>query len=176
MHRDDCAIGWRIRRKDQDVELNRDQWAVLQAKAEGEALLKASAVKDGEGLWAYVKMHQWFISTTDLGKTNQRVDIMRPPQCKHDWEVAEAVERWEEKYRIIKEEDGDQQLPEKYRMTALKCILVGDIKKHIELREEELKTYDEMRSIIMKWAVNKKIEKDKGHAPMDIGKVDEADE
>ena len=59
-------------------------------------------------------------------------------------------------------------------MTALKCILVGDIKKHIELREEEIKNYDEMRSIIMKWAVNKKIEKDKGHAPMDIGKVEEA--
>ena len=50
-------------------DLNRDLWAILQAKAEGEALLKASAVKDGEGLWSYVKMHQWFMSTTDLGKT-----------------------------------------------------------------------------------------------------------
>ncbi len=135
-------------------------------------MLKASAVKDGEGLWSYVKMHQWFMSTTDLGKTNQRIDIMRPPQCKHDWEVAEAVEKWEEKYRIVKEEDGDQELPEKYRMTALKCILVGYIKKHIELREEDIKTYEEMRAIIMKWAVNEKIEKDKGHAPMDIGKVE----
>ena len=77
-------------------DLNRDLWAILQAKAEGEALLKASAVKDGEGLWSYVKMHQWFMSTTDLGKTNQRIDIMRPLQCKHDWEVAEAVEKWEE--------------------------------------------------------------------------------
>ena len=56
-------------------------------------------------------------------------------------------------------------------MTVLKCILVGDIKKHIELREEDIKTYDELRAIIMKWAVNKKIEKDKGHAPMDIGAV-----
>ena len=56
-------------------------------------------------------------------------------------------------------------------MTALKCILVGDIKKHIELREEDIKTYEELRSIVMKWAVNKKIEKDKGHAPMDIGAV-----
>ena len=33
-------------------DLNRDLWAILQAKAEGEALLKASAVKDGEGLWS----------------------------------------------------------------------------------------------------------------------------
>ena len=51
-------------------DLNRDLWAVLQAKAEGEALQKASVVKDGEGLWAFVKMHQWFMKTTDLGKTN----------------------------------------------------------------------------------------------------------
>ena len=58
----------------------------------------------------------------------------------------------------------------------MKCILIGDIKKHIELREEEIKTYDEMRQIVMKWAINKKIEKDKGHAPMDIGKVEEAQE
>ena len=43
-------------------------WAVLQAKAEGEALQKDSAVKDGEGLWACIKMHQWFMKTTDLGK------------------------------------------------------------------------------------------------------------
>ena len=56
-------------------------------------------------------------------------------------------------------------------MTALKRILVGEIRNHIELREEAIKTYDELRAIIMKWAVNKKIEKDKGHAPMDIGVV-----
>ena len=78
-------------------DLNRDLWALLQAKAKGEALQKASAVKDGEGLWSYVKMHRWFMSTTDLGKTNQRIDIMKPQQCKHDWEVAEAVQKWEEK-------------------------------------------------------------------------------
>ena len=49
-------------------DLTRDLWAILQAKAEGEALLKDSAVKDGEGLWSYVKMHQWFMSTTDWGR------------------------------------------------------------------------------------------------------------
>ena len=58
-------------------------------------------------------------------------------------------------------------------MTALKKILCGDIKKHIELREEDIKSYDELRKIIMNWAVNKKLEKAKQHDPMDIGRVDD---
>ena len=47
-------------------------------------------------------------------------------------------------------------------MTALKCILCGDIKKHIELREDDLKTYEQMREIVMKWAVPTRIEKKEG--------------
>ena len=67
-------------------------------------------------------------------------------------------------------------MPQKYRMTALKCILCGDIKKHIELREDELKTYEQMREIVMKWAVPKRIEKERGHtAPMDVDQADKED-
>ena len=47
-------------------EMNRDLWAILQDKAEGEALDKINAVKDGEGLWAYIHMHNWFHKTNDL--------------------------------------------------------------------------------------------------------------
>ena len=60
-------------------------------------------------------------------------------------------------------------------MTALKCILVGDI-KHIELREDELKTYEQMRAVVMKWAVPKRIEKERGHAPMDIDQADKEEQ
>jgi len=48
-------------------ELNRDLWQVLQDKAEGEALEKINAVKDGEGVWAYVYMHNWLHKTTASG-------------------------------------------------------------------------------------------------------------
>ncbi len=124
--------------------MNKELWAVLQAKADGEALEKVNSVEQGEGLWAFVRMHQWFYKTTDLGKTNQRIEIMKPKQSKHEREVATAVERWEERCRIMKVEDGEE-LPEKYRMTALKCILVGDIKRHVELREDELDKYEALR-------------------------------
>ena len=58
---------------------------------------------------AYVRLHQWFNRTTELGKTNRIIDIMRPDACKHDYEIANAIEKWEERYRRIMEEDGAEQ-------------------------------------------------------------------
>ena len=123
-------------------------------------------------MWAYIRIHHWFSRTTDQGKNARRLAIMDPPQCKHDHEIPQAIEEWEERYRILKDEDKESELPESWRMTALKKILCGDIRKHIELREEEIKSYDELRKIIMNWAVNKKLEKSK-HDPMDIGAVND---
>ena len=58
-------------------------------------------------------------------------------------------------------------------MSALKQLLCGDIRKHIDLKEQELKTYAEMRSAFMTWAVNKRLEKerDNGVQDMDCGRV-----
>ena len=40
-------------------ELDRDMWAVLCAKTEGEAEEKVDACNQGEGLWAYMRLHKW---------------------------------------------------------------------------------------------------------------------
>ena len=65
---------------------------------------------------------------------------MKPDQCKHEWEVASAVEAWEEQMRLLEEEDKRMGLrvdwPDIYKMTAIKCILLGNIKKDVELREQ----------------------------------------
>ena len=107
------------------------------------------------------------------GQTNNRLRIVQPMLPKHDHEVASAVERWEEKYRMLMEEDGEDELPEKYKMSALKQLLCGDIKKHIDLKEQDLRTYSEMRSAIMTWAVNKRSEKEResGKDDMDVGRI-----
>ena len=41
---------------------------------------------------------------------------------------------------MLLEEDGEDELPEKYKMSALKQLLCGDIRKHIDLKEQELRT------------------------------------
>ena len=76
------------------VELNRDLCAVLVDKCEGEAIHKTNSAGQGEGLWGYIRVHQWFNKTTELGKINRVIDIMRPEACKHEHEIAAAIEKW----------------------------------------------------------------------------------
>ena len=58
-------------------------------------------------------------------------------------------------------------------MSALKQLPWGDIRKHIDLKEQELRTDAEMRKAVMTWAVNKRLEKERenGVQDMDCGHV-----
>ena len=95
------------------TELSRDLWSILLSKCEGEAWMKINSVRDGEGLWAYIKLHQWFTKTTLQGHvTKNRLRIMQPVAAKHDHDIAGAVEKWEERYRMLLGEDGGDELPE----------------------------------------------------------------
>ena len=47
---------------------NRDLWGILVDKCDGEAIRKVNAADQGEGMWAFVRLHQWFNTTTELGK------------------------------------------------------------------------------------------------------------
>ena len=80
--------------------LNRELWAVLKAKAKykSDADDKVKSVKQGEGLWAYVRVHGWFNQTTEQGMINRRMGIMNPDPVKNDWELSTAIQKWEEKY------------------------------------------------------------------------------
>ena len=150
---------------------------MINAKAvdKSEAMSKIKAVHQGEGLWAYVRSHQWFSKTTDQGKNNRRMLVMNPEPCKYDHEIAAAVEEWEERYRILKEEDKESELSESWRMTSLKRLLCGDIKIHVEL-QEDFKSYEELRTTIMRWATNKTLEKDRQKSdPMDCNNVNKGE-
>ena len=86
---------------------------------------------------------------------------MNPVRCNHEHETSAAIERWEEIYRVLKEEDRELELPDSWKMTALQSILCGEIPKSVEYREKDFKTYDELRSTVMRWAINKKIENER---------------
>ena len=97
---------------------------------------------------------------------------MTPAKCTHEHEISAAVERWEEQYRTLCEDDRESTLPDSYKMTALKMILCGEIAKSVEYREKEFKTYEELRAVVMKWAINQKIQNESTHNdPMDVGHV-----
>ena len=93
-------------------ELNRDLWSILSAKAEGEAEEKMEGCRQGEGMWAYLRIHLWFTRTTAQGRSVRRAGIMNPARCKQEHEISAAIERWEGRYRILKEDDGELELPD----------------------------------------------------------------
>ena len=64
--------------KEEFYDMNRDLWALLVDKAKGEAWNKLNAAGDGEGMWGYVRIHQWFSKTTQQGKVVNRVKVMQP--------------------------------------------------------------------------------------------------
>ena len=77
--------------------INADMWAILSAKAEGEAEEKSESCTQGKGLWAYLRIHSWFSRTTNQGRSMRRTAIMHPPKCTHEHEISAAIERWEER-------------------------------------------------------------------------------
>ena len=38
---------------------------------------------------------------------NTRTNIVRPDPATHEWEVAGAIERWEERYRAFKAKENE---------------------------------------------------------------------
>ena len=76
--------------------LNVDMWAILSAKAEGQAEEKLESCTQGKGLWAYIRIHSWFTRTTDQGQSMRRAAVMQPPKCTHEHEISAAIARWEE--------------------------------------------------------------------------------
>ena len=100
---------------------------------------------------------------------------MNPPRCKHEHEISGAIERWEERYRMVQKDDKELELPGSWKMSALHGILRGEIQKNVEYREKEFRTYEELRSTVMKWAINKKIERERSTRgdPMDTNQAEE---
>ena len=104
--------------------LNEDLWAIQVAKTDkSEVADKLKGVREGEGLWAYVRTHKWFNQTTEQGMVSKKVNIMNPDLVEHDWEVVAAIEGWEKKCRAMMETEGEEELPEKYKMASIRLML-----------------------------------------------------
>ena len=61
-----------------------------------------------------------------------------------------------ESIKAMFSEDKESELPASWRIVSMKEILCGDIKKHVDMQCQDVKSYDDLRSTIMKWAVAKR--------------------
>ena len=63
--------------------------------------------------------------------------LMNPATAAKEEEIAEAIERWEEKVNRLARHGEDYRLPEAFKEVALKQMLTGKIKDNFELWQSE---------------------------------------
>ena len=61
---------------------------------------------------------------------------MQPPKCNHEHEIAAAIERLEEKYRALPEDDRDMKFPDLRKMTALRMTPSAEIQTSVRYRDK----------------------------------------
>ena len=111
------------------------------------------------GAKAYVTVYAWFMESTGLKLAERRGAWMNPPPVKHEHEIADAVEAWErEEMELRKLDPVSQELPECFKVIALKSLLVGQIRQHIELMSGRLTGYGDLRREIMGYAMQMRLE------------------
>ena len=118
--------------------------------------------RDDGGARAYIHVYSWFMETTGLNMSEKRSRLMHPSPVKSEAHIADAVEAWERDETELRRMDpSGTDLPDVWRMSALKCMLVGKIKEHVEMKQE-LRTYDTLRAEIMKCTVQERLERNRG--------------
>ena len=91
--------------------------------------------------------------------------------------MVKAIEDWVREMKEVKELDGGEELPDSYKVAALKCLLVGKLRDHIELNEGGYKDFGEMLSSVMRYAHARRIEHEQDHMDCNgLGKPDQEEE
>ena len=70
-------------------------------KTEGDAALRVSSGQPGQGLQAYMRVYLWFAGTTGLALTEKTRTLMHPTPPKHEYDIADALEKWQEQERTL---------------------------------------------------------------------------
>ena len=119
----------------------------------------------------YAEVYRWFTETSGLGLVNQAGEIQNPPPAANEYKIAEEIEKWEEKVNRLARYGSEHQLPDMFKMVALRKILVGKIRDCYDLWHAEKYTYDEIIKKVKEQARSKKLDGDaaRGKAGITMG-------
>ena len=119
----------------------------------------------------YAEVNRWFTETSGLGLVNQAGEVQNPPPAANEYKIAEEIEKWEEKVNRLARYGSEHQLPDMFKMVALRKILVGKIRDCYDLWHAEKYTYDEIIKKVKEQARSKKLDGDpaRGRAGITMG-------
>ena len=156
---------------------------VLVEKTDGDAALRVNSGEPGEGLEAYMRVYLWFAGTTGLALTEKTRILMHPTPVKHEYEIADALEKWAEQERTLRAHGDDYKLNAAFKVTALR-VLMSCKREQFEFFEREARTkhgeklcdemFDDLLARVKEYAQQRRLEeimkRTKGD-PMDIGQA-----
>lgn len=87
-------------------KLNDDMYSVLTDKTEGDAWLRVRSVDSGNGFEAFVKLYRRFTGTSGQGLSERARVTMNPIPPKSEGDIAEAVEKWIDGYKVFRNHGG----------------------------------------------------------------------
>ena len=84
-------------------------------------------------------MYLWFAGTTGLALTENTKSLMAPTPAKHEWAIAEALEKWSEQERTIRAHGDEYKLNAAFKVTALR-LLMSCKREQFDTMEREAKS------------------------------------
>ena len=145
--------------------MKRDMYAVLMDKTDGDALLLVRN-RSRDGLMGYMRVNKWFTEMSGRGLAERKRAVMRTTEVKHEEDIFQAIEQWEEELRDLRRITGEEVMSEMLMKTALKEICCGKIKEWVDMKEETL-DYSEVREEVMKFAMKKRVERNRPKHPQE---------
>ena len=94
----------------------------------------------------YAELYRWFTEISGLGFKERAATLMHRKQAAREDEVAQAIEVWLEKVNRLGRHGVEYQLPDSFKLVALKKILVGKIRDNYDLRTTDRLPFEELLS------------------------------
>ena len=115
---------------------------VLVEKTEGDAALRVNSGEPAQGLQAYMRVYLWFSGTTGMALSEKTRMLMHPNPVKHEWEIADALEKWAEQERTLRAHGDEYKLSAVFKVTALRHLMTCK-REQFEVFEREARTKHE---------------------------------
>ena len=88
---------------------------------------------------AYMRVYLWFAGTAGLALTEKTRMLMHPNPVKHEYDLADALEKWAEQERTLRAHGNDYQLSAVFKVTALRGLMTNK-REQFESFEREANT------------------------------------
>ena len=106
--------------------------------------MKLDSMSEDTGIEAYTRVHRWCTEISGMGIAERASKLMNPDTPKREEEMTEAMERWEQCRRM---EDLGQGLPVLHRVIALRKLVIGTGKQHLEVWEGDASSMQEKENM-----------------------------